>query len=165
MIGRVCPCHVARIAAGTGRVRVFLTTSPEIWGKVSVAFDMQALLSSARLLVAATSVSDAANAIIFICIRSPDTSRMQADNTRFAETGNMADIDQRKIGKTGHGNSRQRNTRRRNPKNVDAAARLPFTPPALRHPRPRHTDPPHPIPGPPHTRRPPLRPVITLTLP
>src|SRR5258708_25665706 len=92
---------------------------------------MQALLSSARLLVAATSVSDAANAIIFICIRSPDTSRMQADNTRFAETGNMADIDQRKIGKTGHGNSRQRNSRRRNPKNVDAAARLRFTAPYL----------------------------------
>src|SRR5260370_42684397 len=54
----------------------------------------------------------------------------QADNTRFAETGNMADINQRgrsKIGKTGHGNSCHRNSRRHNPKNVDAAARLRFT--------------------------------------
>jgi len=39
MIGRVWPCQVAKIAAGAGRVRVFLITSPEMRGKVSVAFD------------------------------------------------------------------------------------------------------------------------------
>jgi hypothetical protein len=64
MIGRVWPCHVAKIAAGTGRVRVFLITSPEMRGNVSVAFDMQALLSSARLLAVARSVTETAMAIL-----------------------------------------------------------------------------------------------------
>jgi len=63
MIGRACPCHVARIDGGTGRVRAFLITSPETRGTVSVAFRMQASLFSARLAVA-TSVSEAATAIL-----------------------------------------------------------------------------------------------------
>jgi hypothetical protein len=63
MIGRVWPCQVAKIAAGTGRVRVFLITSPEMRGKVSVAFDIQALVSSARLLAVARSVTKTAMAI------------------------------------------------------------------------------------------------------
>jgi len=64
MIGRVLPYHVPKIAAGTGRVRIFLTTSPAMRGNVSVAFNTQALLSSARLLAVARSVSEAATAIL-----------------------------------------------------------------------------------------------------
>src|SRR5262245_28902606 len=63
MIGRACPCHVARIDGGTGRVRAFLITSPETRGTVSVAFRMQASLFPARLAVA-TSVSEATTAIL-----------------------------------------------------------------------------------------------------
>jgi|ERR1700722_11793973 hypothetical protein len=64
MMGRVWPCHVAKTAGGTGRVRVFLTTSPEMRGNVSVAFNTQALLSSARLLAAARTASEAVIAIL-----------------------------------------------------------------------------------------------------
>jgi hypothetical protein len=64
MIGRAWPCHVAKIAAGTGRVRVFVITSPEMRGKVEVAFDMQALLSSARLPAIARSVTETAMAVL-----------------------------------------------------------------------------------------------------
>jgi hypothetical protein len=41
MIGRVWPFHVAKIAAGTGRARDFLITSPAMRGSASVALDMQ----------------------------------------------------------------------------------------------------------------------------
>jgi hypothetical protein len=63
MIGRVWPCHVVKMVAGTGRVRVFLITSPEMLGKVSVAFSMQALLSAARPLWVARNITAAAMAI------------------------------------------------------------------------------------------------------
>ena len=49
MTGRACPRQVAMISAGAGRVRVFLTTSPAMRGSASVAFRMQARLSSAWL--------------------------------------------------------------------------------------------------------------------
>src|SRR6202035_1342059 len=64
MIGRVWPCHVAKIAGGTGRVRVFLITSPVMLGNVLVAFNTQALLSSAWLLEAARTAAAAAMAIV-----------------------------------------------------------------------------------------------------
>src|SRR5882762_3641129 len=90
MIGRVWPCHVAKIAAGTGRVRVFLITSPEMRGSVSVAFDMQALLSSARLLAVARSVTETAMAIL-TCIGPPDIREKQAHHVRFSENVNRMD--------------------------------------------------------------------------
>jgi hypothetical protein len=45
-------------------VRVFFTTSPAIRGNVSVAFNTQALLSSARLPAVAKTVIKAAKAIL-----------------------------------------------------------------------------------------------------
>lgn len=84
MIGRVWPCHVAKIAGGTGRVRVFLITRPAMCGSAEVAFDIHALLSSARLLALARTDTKAAVAIFFICTRSPGTSRKQAGNVGFS---------------------------------------------------------------------------------
>src|SRR6266700_2178240 len=60
MIGRVWPFHFAKISAGTGRVRVFLITSPEMRCNDSVAFNIQALLASARLFEVAKSITEAA---------------------------------------------------------------------------------------------------------
>src|ERR1700686_5204352 len=74
MIGRVWPFHVVKVDAGTGRVRVFLITSPEMRGNISAAIIMQALLPSARLLAVARTLSEAAMAIL-MCIRPPDASR------------------------------------------------------------------------------------------
>ena len=60
MIGRAWPFHVAKISAVTGRVRVFLITSPGMRGNDSVAFNIQALLASARLFAVAKSIAKAA---------------------------------------------------------------------------------------------------------
>ena len=82
MIGRVWPRHVAKIPAGAGRVRVFLITSPEMRGNVSVAFNMQALLSSAGLFAMARSITEAAMAIL-MRIRPLDVREQQAHDVRF----------------------------------------------------------------------------------
>src|ERR1700693_6189406 len=76
MTGRVWPCHVAMMADGTGRVRVFLIISPEICGSVSVALAMQSLLSSAPPSAVARSNSKTAMANL-MCIqpRSPRTKQ------------------------------------------------------------------------------------------
>jgi hypothetical protein len=58
--GRAWPFHVAKISAGTGRVRVFLITSPEMRGNDSVAFNRHALLASALLFTVARSIAEAA---------------------------------------------------------------------------------------------------------
>ena len=60
MIGRSWPFHVAKISAGTGRVRVFLITSPGMRGNDSVAFNIQALPASTRLFAVAKSIAEAA---------------------------------------------------------------------------------------------------------
>jgi AAA ATPase domain len=70
MTGRAWPCHVVKMAVGTGRVRVVLITSPKMRGSASVAFCKQALLSAAWPLAVATSVTAAARAILK-CIRPP----------------------------------------------------------------------------------------------
>jgi hypothetical protein len=92
MIGRVCPCHVANVAAGTGRVRVFLITSPEMPGNAWVAFNMQALLSSARMLAVARSATEATIAIL-MRIGPPDISRTgRTQCPFFPEDGNITEI-------------------------------------------------------------------------
>src|ERR1700737_693625 len=92
MIGRVWPCHVAKIAAGTGRVRVFLITSPEMRGNVSVAFDMQALLSSARLLAVARSVTETAMAILLQRLHTQSTPTVFVHGCAFASTKQLAGL-------------------------------------------------------------------------
>jgi hypothetical protein len=87
MIGRVWPCHVVKIAAGTGRDRVLFITSPEIRGSVSVAFNMQALLSAARPLAVARSVIAAAMTI-FRCIEFPDILRKASAPMSVSSTVN-----------------------------------------------------------------------------
>jgi hypothetical protein len=62
------------MAAGGARVRVFLITIPGIRGNAWVAFNIQALLSSARLLAGAKSATEAAIKIM-TRIEPPCTSR------------------------------------------------------------------------------------------
>src|SRR5712672_1683737 len=89
MIGRVWPCHVAKMAAGTGRVRVFLITSPEMCGNVSVAFDMQALLSSARLLAVARSVIETAMAIFLERLHTQSTPTVLFTDAHLCRPNNF----------------------------------------------------------------------------
>src|SRR6186997_1945603 len=65
------------MAAGGERVRVFLITIPGIRGNVWVAFNIQALLSSARLLAGAKSATEAAIKIM-TRIEPPYTSRTRS---------------------------------------------------------------------------------------
>jgi len=90
MIGRAWPCHVAKIAAGTGRVRIFLDHKPrDAWQRFG-CFDMQALLSSARLVAVARSVTETAMAIL-TRIGPPDIREKQAHHVRFSENVNRMD--------------------------------------------------------------------------
>ena len=50
MTGFDWPFHVDKIVGDTGRVRDFLTTSPEMRGNASVALDMHESAASARPL-------------------------------------------------------------------------------------------------------------------
>ena len=89
MIGRLWPCHVAKITAGTGRVRVFLITSPEMRGKVSVAFDIQALVSSARLLGVARSVTETARAIFLERLPTQSTPTVSFTDAHLRHPNNF----------------------------------------------------------------------------
>jgi hypothetical protein len=87
MIGRFFPCQVARVAAGTGRVPVLLITNPEMLGSAWVAFNMQALLSSARALAFARTTIEAAIAIL-MRIGAP-TFTTEAHNDRLSPRTSM----------------------------------------------------------------------------
>jgi hypothetical protein len=70
MMGRVWPCHVAKSSVEAGRVRVFFTTRPAIFGNDSVDFFTQAFGSSARLSADAKMIIKA-TMISLVCTGAP----------------------------------------------------------------------------------------------
>src|SRR6516165_6632417 len=78
MTGFDWPFHVDKIVGDTGRVRNFLTTSPEMRGNASVALDMQESAASARPFPVANRAETANMTTIRIrCVSSPVAKKLE----------------------------------------------------------------------------------------